>query len=94
MKCTSTSKRSTSRLASVLCMTGRRATARPAECLRKPIDPEELELVLRPAQGTPRDGWEWSADEATIAAIRARYAAGGDLVEAALQLSKGLRGVE
>ncbi len=72
----------------VLCISGRRATALPAACIRKPIDPDELSMALSSvASWTER--WQLEADEDLIADLRARYA-GGDLVEAALELSKGL----
>jgi DNA-binding response OmpR family regulator len=78
----------------VLCMSGRRVAALPSGCLRKPIEPEELDQLLRSMRSSAADGWELGADEDSIAVARARYAAGADLVEAALELSKGLSGNE
>jgi CheY-like chemotaxis protein len=74
----------------VYCMS-RRVTALPARCLRKPIGAEALDALLEPGSESPVDDWELSVDEETVAEVRARYGSGRDLVEAALELSKGLR---
>jgi CheY-like chemotaxis protein len=74
----------------VYCMS-RRVTALPARCLRKPIGSETLDAMLEPASESAIGDWELSLDEETIAEARARYGSGQDLVEAALELSKGLR---
>jgi CheY-like chemotaxis protein len=75
----------------VYCMS-RRVTALPAGCLRKPIIPEALDSLFQPPSDTPGEDWEFSVDEGLVAELRTRYGSGGDLVEAALELSKGLRG--
>ena len=77
----------------VMCMSGRRVVALPSGCLRKPIEPEELDQLMRSVRN-PAAGWELGADEGSIAVARARYAEGADLVGAALELSKGLPGNE
>jgi CheY-like chemotaxis protein len=74
----------------VFCMS-RRVTALPAGCLRKPIVPEVLDSLFEPTSDVSEEGWELSVDEETVAEMRARYGSGMDLVEAALELSKGLR---
>ena len=74
----------------VYCMT-RRVTALTSSCLRKPIVPEALDARLVPGPETPTDEWELSLGEETVAELRVRYRTGGDLVEAALELSRGLR---
>lgn len=76
----------------VLCMSGRRVAAHPSGCLRKPIEPEVLDQLLQSVRSSAVDGW--GADERSIAVARARYAEGADLVEAALELSRGLPGNE
>jgi len=78
----------------VLCMTGRRVAALPSGCLRKPIEPEELDQLMRSVRNPTAAGWELGADEGSIAVARARYAEGADLVGAALEISKGLPGNE
>jgi CheY-like chemotaxis protein len=72
----------------VLCMS-RRVTAVPNGCLRKPIDHEALDALLNPAAAAGVD-WALSVDEETVMEAQTRYGSGGDLVEAALQLSKKL----
>jgi CheY-like chemotaxis protein len=74
----------------VYCMS-RRLTASPAGCLQKPVLAEQLDALLAPGAESSADEWGLSLDEETIAEARARYGSGQDLVEAALELSKGLR---
>lgn len=74
----------------VYCMS-RRVTALISGCLRKPIVPEALDALMVPGSGTPTDEWELSVGEETVGEMRARYGPGGDLAEAALELSRGLR---
>jgi CheY-like chemotaxis protein len=72
----------------VLCMS-RQVTAVPNGCLRKPIDHVALDALLDPAAAAGGD-WASSVDEETVMEVQTRYGSGGDLVEAALQLSKKL----
>jgi DNA-binding response OmpR family regulator len=76
----------------VLCMSGRRAVASALGCLGKPLVAEELAAQLR----NIRSGaavWDIPAihlDDEAVSRARAKYAMGGDLAEAALELSRGL----
>ena len=72
----------------VVCMS-RRVTAVPHGCLRKPIAHEALDALLDPAAAAGED-WESSVDEETVIEVQTHYGSGGDLVEAALHLSKKL----
>ena len=72
------------------CMS-RRITAIPGGCLRKPLHPEALDALL--ADDSSADEWD-SLSEEIVAGARARYGSGQDLVEAALELSKGLHGAD
>ena len=57
-------------------------------CLPKPLHGPDLEAALRESNGgTPSNGRHWLAEEA-VARARARFAAAGDLVEAALELAR------
>ena len=65
------------------------ATGSQARCLSKPLLESELDATLREIA----EGWSpptrLEMPEESIARARARFAAGGDLVEAALELSRG-----
>ena len=65
------------------------ATGGSTRCLSKPLLESELDATLREIA----DGWSpptgFDLPEESIARARARFAAGGDLVEAALELSRG-----
>ncbi|MGH7516647.1 MAG: response regulator [Gemmatimonadales bacterium] len=81
----------------VLCMGEREAVgvlAAPERCLSKPLRAEELRPQVEAAlAGAPR--WEPASGCATEPAVlraRARYAEGKRLVDAALELARGLRG--
>lgn len=77
----------------VLCLTRDRAIAGMSKgCLSKPLRSDELESAL----DDRRTGWEppgiEGLTEAVTARVRARFAAVGDLVEAALELARGAQG--
>jgi len=77
----------------VLCMGAKRAPAIAGGCLNKPLDPEALDAQLRQIEPAVPSRWEDAptiADDQAVAKAKARYALAGDLVEAALELAKGL----
>ncbi len=77
----------------VLCMAGKRIAALGNGCLRKPLVAEELDAQLVELQVGPKfDGGVGGTDDVTVARARARFAREGNLVEAALELARGLRG--
>ena len=65
------------------------ATGSPTRCLSKPLLESELDATLREIA----NGWSpptrLEIQGESIARARARFAVGGDLVEAALELSRG-----
>ena len=75
----------------VLCLSAH-AVGVPAGCLRKPMQPDELDAQLAALEaGAP--SWQTLPSSAGAEAInraRARFAQRNDLVEAALELAKGL----
>ncbi len=79
----------------VLCMSGARTPAgRPQikQCLSKPLQGGELEGALEElANGWQLEGLLEISDTAA-ARVRARFAVVGDLVEAALEISRGAEG--
>ena len=81
----------------VFCMDGARAVAgasRNKQCLSKPLQGAELEAALLESAS----GWDLKGlleiPDAVAARVRARFAVVGDLVEAALELSRGAGGAE
>ncbi len=77
----------------VLCMVATRAAAGRLEikqCLSKPLQGGEFEAMLAESAS----GWELERlheiSEALAARVRTRFAVGGDLVEAALELFRGM----
>jgi DNA-binding response OmpR family regulator len=76
----------------VLCISARRA-AIAAGCLAKPLQSDELDAQLgavRAGIGTGWDGLMGMVDEEAVARAKARYSLQPDLVEAALELARGL----
>ncbi len=80
----------------VLCMSARRGAAVPAGCLQQPLVPAELDAQLGAVEQELAGG-QWAAegplftwDDQAVARAKARYALGGDLVEAAMELARGL----
>lgn len=74
----------------VICLTESRAL-QLTECLRKPLTAAHLDEQL--ATFAAKGAASWTAavfDEQAIARAQARYAVGGDLVEAALELARAL----
>lgn len=77
----------------ILCMSATRAVVGDSEikrCLLKPLQGGELETMLEESAS----GWELErlleVSDALAARVRARFAVAGDLVEAALELFRGV----
>jgi CheY-like chemotaxis protein len=81
----------------VLCMDANRTVAggsRTRRCLSKPLQGGELEAALmESASGSELEGL-LEIPDAVAARVRARFAAVGDLVEAALEIYRGATGLE
>jgi CheY-like chemotaxis protein len=79
----------------VLCLLGARSlfAATMSGCLVKPLRSVELRAAVEAALAGVANAWEprpaEEASESAVARARARFAATGDLVEAALALSRG-----
>lgn len=80
----------------VVCVSGRRSAVLPGGCLQKPVQADELDVQLGAIRGGMPTRWEAPvlADDQAIARAKARYALAGDLVEAALELARGLTSEE
>lgn len=78
----------------VLCMSTRRAAAVGSDCLQKPLVEAELDAQLAAVEQELAAGqWEgplFTSDDSAVARAKARYAIAGDLVEAAMELARGL----
>ena len=77
----------------VLCLSGRRSAVFAGGCLEKPLRAGELDVYLGALQGGMAPRWDAVGavtDEQAIDRAKARYALGGDLVEAALELARGI----
>ena len=78
----------------VLCLSNTRLVAgvEVAGCLGKPLQMDELSTALEERT----KGWEpqtlFGLSEGATARAQARFVASGDLVEAAMELGRGLRG--
>jgi CheY-like chemotaxis protein len=76
----------------VLCITARRA-AITAGCLAKPLSADDLDTQLGAVRAGIGISWEdltGIVDEEAVARAKARYSLQADLVEAALELARGL----
>jgi CheY-like chemotaxis protein len=81
----------------VLCMEGTRTVAgasRTRRCLSKPLQGGELEAALMESANGWAHGGLLEIPNAVAARVRARFAAVGDLVEAALEIYRGAPGNE
>jgi CheY-like chemotaxis protein len=81
----------------VLCMSSARAVPGAAEtrrCLSKPLDGTELEAALDEGAGAWAAPEPMRIAESVATRARARFAMGGDLVEAALELVRGMNADE
>ena len=76
----------------VLCMSGDRVTiGRTRRCLAKPLQGGELDMALGESEAWEPEGLADVADGAAERA-KARFAAVGDLIEAAMELARGMPG--
>jgi CheY-like chemotaxis protein len=75
----------------IICLTDNRAM-QLAGCLRKPLIAADLDEQLATLAAGGAASWTAGAvfDEQAVTRARARYAAGGDLIEAALELARAL----